>query len=234
MLVDSWGLFNQNHGITQIRDHGGLLCFAAKWLGDPKEKTYFFSDHRDGRLEMADNAHGLLNAADAVTTWYGRKFDIPALNQEFLELGMRPPSPYQQIDLYQVVKKNFLFASNKLDYVSQRLGFQGKLGHEGHMLWVKCMAGDPEAWALMEEYNRQDVWLLEDLYWPLQPWIGQHPSHAIKGGFVCPKCGSADLQRRGSARTLVSEYQRYQCKSCGAWSRDVKRVKGAQLREVAA
>jgi predicted RNA-binding Zn-ribbon protein involved in translation (DUF1610 family) len=232
MLVDSWGLFNQNHYIQQIRDHGGLLCFAAKWLGDPKWQTEFYSDHQHGRELMAEMAHKLLDQADAVMTWYGKKHDIPALNNEFLELGFRPPSPYRQIDLYQVVKRNFLFPSNKLDYVSQVLGFNGKVSHEGHMLWVKCMDGDPEAWAKMEEYNKQDVWMLEEIYGRVQPWIDQHPSHAIDGGFVCPKCGSADLQRRGTARTLVSEYQRYQCQACGGWSRDVKRTKGAALREV--
>jgi uncharacterized protein YprB with RNaseH-like and TPR domain len=120
---------------------------------------------------MVSTAHALLDLADVVMTWNGRKFDIPHLNREFLGLGFSPPSPYQQIDLYQVVKKNFLFPSNKLQYVSQALGLDGKVAHEGHGLWVACMEGDPEAWALMERYNKQDVWMLEEIYGRVQPWI---------------------------------------------------------------
>lgn len=231
-LADVWGLFDQNIALNQLRESPGLLCFGAKWLGEPKGATMFFSDHHDGRWEMVNAAHKLLNDADVVMTWNGKRFDVPHLNREFLELGFNPPSPYRQIDLYQVAKRNFRFPSNKLQYVSRALGFEGKVSHHGHELWIACMDGDPEAWALMERYNKQDVWLLELIYAKMRPWVDQHPSHAIDGGFVCPKCGSPELQRRGTARTLVSEYQRYQCLSCGGWCRDVKRTIGAPLREV--
>jgi predicted RNA-binding Zn-ribbon protein involved in translation (DUF1610 family) len=233
-LADVWELFNVNISLNQLREPPGLLCWAAKWLGAPREETYFRSDHIDGRAGMAVTAHQLLDQADAVVHWYGRRFDIPALNTEFVELGLRPPSPCQQIDLWQVVKRNFLFPSNKLDYVSRALGFSGKESTGGHQLWVDCMNGDEDAWERMEAYNKQDVWMLEEIYGRVQPWINQHPSYALKGDFVCPKCGSNQLQRRGTSRTLQSEYQRYQCLECGGWSRDVKRQNGAVLREVAA
>lgn len=234
ILADVWSLWRVNVGLNQLREPPGLLCFAAKWLGGPKEQTFFYSDHVQGRELMVEKAHALLNNADAVVHWYGKRFDIPALNGEFLELGFNPPSPFKQIDLYQVAKRNFLFPSNKLQYVSTSLGFSGKVDHEGHALWVKCMDGDPEAWERMEAYNKQDVWLLEDLYNRFLPWINNHPSYALNGELVCPKCGSARLQRRGKEVTAVSVYQRYQCQACGAWSRDVKRQSGAILREVAA
>jgi len=176
----------------------------------------------------------MLDQADVVETWNGKRFDVPHLNREFLELGLNPPSPFQQTDLMEVAKKRFRFPSNKLQYVSTALGFHGKVEHEGHTLWVKCMNGDPEAWERMEEYNKQDVWLLEDIHNRFLPWIQQHPSYAVNGDFVCTRCGSNRLQRRGEARTLQSVYQRYQCLDCGGWSRDTKRQRGAMLREVAA
>jgi hypothetical protein len=233
-LADVWGLWQQNVALNQLRESPGLLCFAAKWLGDDKSSTFFFSDHYDGRDYMVGRAHWLLNRADAVVTWHGKGFDVPHLNREFLELGMTPPAPFQHIDLYEVVKRRFRFPSNKLQYVSTALGFEGKVSHEGHGLWVACMEGDEDAWRRMEEYNKQDVWLLELLYNRLQPWVHQHPSHAITGGMVCPKCASDRLQRRGTARTLQSEFQRYQCLNCGGWCRDTKRQSGAVLREIAA
>jgi predicted RNA-binding Zn-ribbon protein involved in translation (DUF1610 family) len=238
-LADVWGLWNQNVGLNQLRESAELLCFAAKWLGDPARQTRFVSGeydprHPDGQFEMVQAAHDVLDEADAVVTWNGRKFDIPHLNREFLEYGLKPPSPYRQIDMCDAVKRQFRFPSNKLQYVSTQLGLSGKVSHEGHGLWVKVMAGDEPAWKRFERYNKQDVILLDGLYGRLQPWIPGHPSHAAMAGQnSCPKCGSDRLQRRGLAYTLQSAYQRYQCRKCGAWSRSTKRESGTTIREVA-
>jgi hypothetical protein len=210
-----------------------MICFAAKWLGGPKRDIMFCS-LTDGRADMVGVAHTLLDQADVVMTWNGKRFDIPHLNREFIEGGLKPPSPYRQIDLCDVAKRQFRFPSNKLDYVSRALGIGGKVTHEGHGLWVACMEGDPAAWKRMERYNRQDVWLLEGLYGKLQPWIPQHPSRAAEGAcFCCPACGSLRLQSRGLAYTLQSAYHRYQCQDCGKWSRSTKRESGTTIREVA-
>lgn len=234
MLADVWGLFNQNIGLNQLRDGGGLLCFSWKWLGEDAEYIRFMSDHEHGMERMLGVIHAQLAVADAVVTWNGDRFDLPMLNTEFIQAGLKPPAPYTSIDLLKTVKKRFRFPSNKLQYVSTALGFQGKTAHEGHGLWVKCMDGDPEAWKLMEEYNKQDVLLLEDLYWRLQPWIVNHPSRAAEADkHACPKCGSEHLQKRGYALTGQSVYQRYQCQACGAWSRATRRESGVQIREVA-
>ena len=84
---------------------------------------------------MPKGIHGLLNDADAVVHYNGTKFDIPTLNKEFLLHSFNPPSPYKQIDLLRVVRSNFRFPSNKLDYVAQRLNLGKKHEHEGHELW---------------------------------------------------------------------------------------------------
>jgi hypothetical protein len=232
-LAHVWSLWNQNVGLDQLRESGDVICFAAKWLGAPKRETVFFSLN-DGREEMIRKAHTLLGWADAVVHWNGKRFDIPHLNRAFLEGGLKPPSPFRQVDLCDVVKKQFRFPSNKLDYVAQRLDVGAKRHHEGHMLWVKCLDADPAAWKRMERYNRQDVWLLEGLYRQLQPWIPGHPSHAAMTGLqVCPACGSVRLQARGMAHTLQSAYQRYQCQDCGKWSRSTRREDGVTIREVA-
>ena len=210
-----------------------MMCFAAKWLGEPAKATTFWSS-RQSKESMVLAAHQLLDLADVVMTWNGRKFDIPHLNREFLEGGLEPTSPYKQIDMCDAVKRQFRFPSNKLQYVSTQLGLSGKVQHEGHGLWVACMAGDDAAWKRMERYNKQDVILLEELYKRLQPWIPGHPSWAsFLEEDACPKCGSSKLQKRGWAYTQQSVFQRYQCQGCGAWSRGTKRENGVTIREVA-
>lgn len=232
-LAHVWSLWNQNVGLSQLREASEVMCFAAKWYAE--EDVLFFSTFRDGTEDMVYAAHDLLDEADIVVTYNGIKFDIPHLNRTFLEWGLTPPSPYKQVDLYRTVKRQFLFPSNKLDYVSQFLELGEKLKHEGHQLWVDCLSGDEDAWDRMQRYNEQDVLLTEDLYTVLRPWITTHPTVGLYDAEPsdepsCPTCGSTSLQRRGKAFTSVSTYQRYQCQSCGKWSRGGQKVTGIDVR----
>jgi len=175
---------------------------------------------------MLKSIHELIEEADVVVHYNGLRFDMPMLNKEFLEANMHPPSPVKHIDLLRVVKSNFRFVSNKLDYVSQRLGLGKKTDHEGHELWLKVMNNDRAAWKRMEEYNKNDVILLEKLYDRLKGWIKQHPNHnAYSENLCCTNCGSRKLNKRGTVRSRVSVFQRFQCQACGAWSRSNKSEK---------
>ena len=219
-----WGLWQQNVSINQLMESSYVLCYAAKWLGE--DEIHFDSVHQSKPKAMLKGIHVLLDEADAVVHYNGTKFDIPTLNKEFLLHRYNPPSPYKQIDLLRVVRSNFRFPSNKLDYVSQRLGLGAKESHEGHDLWVKCMNGDKDAWKRMESYNIQDVVLLESLYSTLLPWIKSHPNHNLyTSDTVCPTCSGHRLQKRGTAVSITGAYQRYQCKDCGSWSQGAKTEK---------
>jgi hypothetical protein len=178
---------------------------------------------------MLKQVYRLLSEADAVIHYNGSRFDIPTLNKEFLLYGWTPPAPYQQIDLLKTARKQFRFPSNKLDYIAKSLGLSGKTKHAGHELWVKCMAGDEEAWQTMEQYNRNDVVLLEDVYNKLLPWITAHPSYGLYAGTdCCPNCGNLSLTKRGFSYTTLGKYQRYHCNHCGTWSRSRKSLSTKQ------
>jgi DNA polymerase elongation subunit (family B) len=222
-IATVWGLFNQNIGIHSILDSSYMLCWAAKWLGE--DDVYFDSIHRSSRKTMVKNIRRLLDEADAVVHYNGKRFDIPTLNKEILLTKQLPPSPYKQVDLLTTVRTQFRFPSNKLQYVCDALGIGSKSKHEGHELWLKCMNGDAEAWANMEEYNIQDVYLLEDLYYKVLPWIKNHPNRSVhSGSMVCPNCGSSKHQKRGYSLSLAGKYQRYRCTDCGSWFRGIKNL----------
>jgi DNA polymerase elongation subunit (family B) len=186
------------------------------------------SVHEDGRTAMLEYMHALLEEADAVVHYNGARFDIPTLNKEFVLEGMTPPAPFKQIDLMRTVKRQFRFPSNKLDYVCGALGLGTKVEHKGHKLFIECMDGDPRAWKIMKRYNKQDVVILERLYYALLPWIYNHPNYnqftKLGAKPVCVNCGGKHLQSRGTSKTKAYEYDRYQCVDCGAWSRGVKTI----------
>lgn len=172
---------------------------------------------------MIGKLHKMMEEADAICTYNGDKFDVPTVNKDFLVIGFTPPSPSKGIDLLKVVKKNFRFPSNKLAYVAEALGLGQKTAHSGHELWVACGKKDKEAWKVMEEYNIQDVLLLEKLYDKLKPWIkgtANHSVHNDTGECCCPSCGSLDVQKRGFYYTIASKFQRYRCTTCGNWFKD--------------
>lgn len=221
-LAHVWGIWQQNVGLNQLLDVTQVLCWAAKWKGS--DKVLFSSQHEDGQKKMIKKIWSLLNEADVVCHYNGRRFDVPHLNREFLMHGLRPPAPFKQIDLLQTVKKQFRFPSNKLDYVTKVLGLSGKVKHAGHEMWIGCMAGDEEHWANMEKYNRQDVVVLEELYDILVPWIVGHPNRGLYEQKDVCRCGSERLQKRGYSYTDACRYQRYRCKDCGTWFRGRKNL----------
>jgi DNA polymerase elongation subunit (family B) len=232
-LAHVWQIWNVNVGINQLLESGEVICFAAKWYGD--RKTMFYSTYHDGKEQMVLAAHALLDEADIVVHYNGKRFDIPHLNREFLEAGLEPPAPYAQVDLYQTAKSKFRFPSNKLDYIAQTLDIGAKTSHAGHTLWLDCLNGKPKAWKTMKEYNVHDVVLTETLYSRLLPWIHPHPNVNLYSDVLeegCPNCGGTDLRREGYARTALGVYQRFQCRTCGKWSRDKHKLGGVDVRGV--
>jgi len=169
MQVYTWGLWDQNISIDQIIKSTEMLCFGARWLGG--KKVIFKSVHHDGKAAMLKELHKLMDEADLLVGWNSAAFDHKHINREFLENGITPPSPTKDLDLMTITKANFLFPSNKLDYVAQKLGVGAKVKHSGFKLWLRCMDGDSKAWAEMKKYQVQDVNLLVELYDVLLPWF---------------------------------------------------------------
>lgn len=219
VLCFVWDLFNQNVSIDQIVEPTKMLCWAAKWLGD--KKVHWGRDVK--------GIHKLISEADAICTYYGKNFDEPHLNREFLVAGLDPPPPVAHVDLKQVVARKFKMTSSKLGFVGPYLGIGEKVANSGWSLWRACLAEKREAWKKMRAYNEQDVVLLEKLYVKLLPWIDEHPNAGLLEPSAepkCPNCGSESIQRRGIHRSVTQEYARFHCQACGRWSRQRTATKG--------
>lgn len=228
MVAEVWGLYDQNIGLNQVRQFGGVLCFAAKWYG--KAPVYFHSEWGDGLDAMLEAMHKLWSEADAVCGYNNDRFDNKKMRWQFIKNGMEPPPPVASIDLYKTVSQQFGPDSKKLDHVAAELGVGSKLEHEGHALWTRCLNGDEKALRTMERYNKQDVRLTEKVYKKLRPYIKNHPHLGIGNSDACPACGSLNVQKRGHAFTRCYEVQRLQCTDCAHWYQG-KRTKRA-VRDV--
>jgi len=201
--------------LNQIREPGGVLCFAAKWLG--KSEVQFYSDWTCGHKEMLAAMHRLWGEADAICGYNNDSFDNKHMRAEFIKNDMPPPPPVASIDLYKTVRSQFRFDSNKLDFVSRQLGIGTKVQHQGHGLWTEVLQGDPKAQRLMGRYCKQDAKLTEALYKKLRPFIANHPHLGGGNSDACPACGSLNVYRNGSRYTRTYVVQRLGCKDCGHW-----------------
>ncbi|MHC5059392.1 MAG: ribonuclease H-like domain-containing protein [Planctomycetota bacterium] len=196
----------------QIIEPSRVLCWAAKWLGE--KKVHFRNENDKDHIQKVWD---LLDEADAIIHYNGKAFDVKHLNREFLLNDMPPPSPWQDIDLLTVVRQNFKFASNKLEWVSVAMGYEGKVEHRGVQLWIDCQEhNDPKAWREMKRYNVRDVTEMEPIYHDLRPWIKNHPNwgHYVDGEIVCRNCGSTHVKKDGWERKTLVPYQRYRCLDC--------------------
>jgi len=243
----AWGLFKETIHIDRVISSGYTLCWAAQWEGE--DEVMFRSLFDSSAEDMLSDMWALLDEADVVIHYNGKKFDMPTLNGEFAKHGMTPPSNYRQIDLYHIVRSTFRFASNKLDFVARELGIGSKVQHKGMELWTDCMTairydwGDYvpaqlwESWEMMQAYNEEDVRLLWRLYERLQPWIRSHPNRALwvadLSEPMCPNCGSKNVRKRGIERPSTTyAYQRYKCNDCGANSRGRTSIKELPKPEI--
>lgn len=213
-VVYTFQAYDVNISPDQVIDPGGLLCFAAKWVG--KKDIFFVSEWTHSKEEMLGVIYDLLDEADAVISYNGNRFDLPKLQGEFVLAGLKPPGPVTSIDVLKSIKK-MGFMINKLAMIGPLLGVGQKLKHEGFKLWRSVLEGDPNAQKRMEKYNKQDVILLEKLYLRVRPYIQDHPHLGDEKG-ACGNCGSDHIQNRGWRRTKFFKIKRTQCQSCGAWA----------------
>lgn len=201
-----------------------MLTWSAKWLFDGKVMSARLT--RDEALAEDDSRivkglWDLLNEADIVITHNGDRFDIPNMNTRFIVNGLAPTSPYQSIDTNRIARRQFGFTHNNLNALARVFGFDSKISTD-FKLWKRCIDGEVQALKEMEEYNRRDVTLLEEVYMKLRPWIKGHPNLALymeAETETCPNCGGTHLIEKGNYYTNVSRYDVVQCEECGAYSR---------------
>lgn len=224
----TWGLFDQNVGLNQIKSDWHLLSFAAKWLGDAENKIVY-KDQRHAKnieddKELLKGIWKLLDEADVVITQNGNSFDIKKLNARFILNGLKPPTSYRRIDTKLLAKKHFAFTSNKLEYMTDKLCVKyKKLKHgkfHGFELWKECLKGNVSAWKEMEKYNKYDVLSLEELYGKLIPWDNAVNFNVYSDSetTVCT-CGASAFLSKGYYYTSTGKFSRHICKECGSETR---------------
>lgn len=224
--VYAWGLRDQNVGLSQIIRPGGLMMFAAQRHGSKRVEAHC---EWDGYEQMVTRAHEIYDQADYIVTYNGASFDNKHLRAAWAELGLTPPSPWRDLDLYRTVKK-FNWPSRKLAFVCQQLGLDHKTDPGGFETWVDILQGDElaqrRARNRMKRYCVNDVKITTQLFDRLLPWVDgmniplmTDAADDMGEPQECTRCASTDIHSRGWFYTTTLRYRRYRCNGCGGWMR---------------
>lgn len=221
----NWSLWKFSAGPNMLIEPGYVISYAWKVNNG---KTQFRSMHDE---DFYSTLHQVLDMADCLITYNGDKFDMKHIRRELLLNGYPPVRPVPSIDLYKVVKSEFHFASNRLDYVAGEVLDEHKLETGGFSLWPAFVSGEPTALRMMERYNKRDVNITWRLYRALRAYIRNHP-HVGPGigiedsdeQYECPVCQSEKIAWKRERRTRCYAIRQVQCGNCQHWY-DGKRKK---------
>jgi hypothetical protein len=224
MEVYVWGLYKQQISTANVIKDWSLLSWSAKWLFGNEIMSQRVTgaeakERKDGSI--VSGLWKLLNEADIVIGHNSQRFDVRKSNFRFAMNGLLPPMPYKQIDTMKHAMKVFGVSSYKLDYLNKVFGNDAKIKTD-FSLWPACVRGDEEALAKMEEYNRFDVVVTEELYLTLRPWMKGHPNVALyinTDETLCTNCGNEELSWGGYYYTPAGKYKSFRCDKCGAIGR---------------
>mgnify|MGYP000846671905 CR=1 FL=1 len=224
-----WGLWDQNIGLSMVKEESSLLSWSAKWLGDDK----VMYDDVSGQKNLRDDKRivqsllKLVDEADIIVGHNSDSFDVKVMNARVIKNGLKPPSSYKRMDTKKMAKKHFRFLSNKLQYLTDSLCTEFKKSSHGKFpgfsMWKECLKGNKEAFQEMKEYNILDVTSLEELFVQMLPWESASIFNTYKDNDSCT-CGHNKFKKSGFAYTPSAKYQKYKCKKCGAESRGTENL----------
>lgn len=203
-------MWDENIGPDMYKERSRVYSVGYRWLGDTETK-YLSAPTWEDIPALLIQIHALLNKADAVVVYNGKKFDLPRLEGEFAQLGLPPLGKLTVIDVLETVK-TFALPSNKLQYALEYFKCGKKVKTEGFPLWVKVYYQDPAAMKKMMVYCKGDVLGLERLYKKLRPRIKNHPD--LFYGMGCPVCGTEKFTKLRQRHTKLYAIDVCRCHKC--------------------
>jgi DNA polymerase elongation subunit (family B) len=169
-IVKSWRVgYKLNINPSDILEERKIICISYKWSGEDQVYNITWDKQQDDRF-MIEQFIEVLNDADLIVAHNGDRYDLKFIKTRAIFHDLPMLLNYPQFDTLKVAKKKFMFNSNKLDYISEFLGFENKI-KTTMKLWDDIILRDcPKAMDEMVKYCDMDVILLEKVYNKLVSW----------------------------------------------------------------
>jgi hypothetical protein len=167
-----------------------IISWSASYVGNPK----IWSDCVTSRQAKRWSDHNILQplrdlmaAADILAGHNVDAFDVRRANTRFLLNGIEPIIGKKTYDTLKIARSKFHFESNKLDYISQRLGLRPK-DDIRNSDWLKIVrTGDEATLAKVNKYCRGDVRNGKGILERLMKYSGKAAGYGSKSIEAPPK-----------------------------------------------
>lgn len=215
---------------------GTLLCIGYKWIGDDKSLRVptILETSKKGMLDdrgLVKEFANVWSEADAVISWYGKRFDQPFIESKLIKYKLPPLKPVHHIDLWFTARYRFKLHSNRLNAWQQYLDLPDEKTPIDYDAWLNAAHGSKEAIAGVVEHCRKDIIVLEEAFEQMKPWV-RMPSLFRDADRQCQTCGSRRLKSWGLRKTRAYSYRLLRCLDCKAWNRERLSVRSEPKPEV--
>lgn len=188
--------FKQNIGTNQITKERAIICVSYKWLGEEEVYNLVWDKNQCDKF-LIEQFVEVLNEADMIVGHNGDNFDIKWLKTRALYHRIPMLPNYKQFDTLKVAKSKLYLNSNRLDYISKFLGFEGKIQTTPDLWNRVVILNDRDVLKDMLDYCDEDVRQLEKVYNELK-YLDNPRFHAgvINGEIkaTSPINGSVDIK----------------------------------------
>jgi hypothetical protein len=189
-----------------------IICIAYKWEGEKKVQSLkwdYKAKSRDKKMLLKFSQ--VYSQALEVVAHNGKHFDVKWLRTRILINGLPPLPNIRIFDTLEQYRRYFNFNSNRLEYVSRVLGFDGK-DKMSFSDWKAVMKGDNAILNKMDKYCKRDVKVLEEIENVTRPHIPEKVNRRMLTEFNghCPTC-EHKLVRYGFYDTGINKYQNWRC-----------------------
>ena len=195
-------------------DEPKIITIAYKWLGED-DITVLTWDEKLSDKQLLEKFLKVYNSADMVIGQNNDRFDNRWVNARAMKYGLDINTFVRSFDIMRETKRLFRLPSYSMKYITNYLGIQTKLEHEGIKMWEKIQTGTPEEQKeylqKMVEYNRQDIVATEDMYLTLRKYMGHKTHFGVLNGqerFTCPNCGGKNVSLDRTTVTPAGTVQR--------------------------
>lgn len=203
-IVKSWRVgYNMTIQPGDIISERKIICVSYKWLGSDEVRSISWDSNQDDAV-LIKRFVDVLNKADLIVAHNGDGYDLPWIRTRALLHNIPMKIDYKQFDTLKVCRRKFNFNSNKLDYISEFLGFGNKIKTDMSLWDDIILRKSDQALSKMIEYCNKDVELLEKVYCKLMYHEG--PQYHIgtlyeKPKYTSPYTGSDNLEHVGITST---------------------------------
>lgn len=204
----------------------GIICITYCWNdGKPAQSIDWGFEEQDTK-RVVQEFDKIIAQADLTIGKNSDRFDTKMINaaRMFADLPGNPSWTKYTDDLEKQMRKYFKLPSQSLDYISDMLGFGGKIKME-FQDWIDIVEKNSSGAASLKKmikYGKKDVEDTRALWFKLsEHFDSKWNQAAFQGDTLSCKhmnCGSLNLIKRGTYLQGVTRYQEWQCRDCNRYA----------------